>query len=93
MDVKTSIKNLLAHTKGICGTRKNRAMQLCETLALGDRRFLLLVRVEGQKFLVGAAGSSISLLAQIPSRQDPGRAFLPEDEDVLFGHKESTSWK
>lgn len=68
-------------------------MQICETLPLGDRRFLLLVKVEGQKFLVGAAGSSISLLAPIPSAQHQKPSLSPEDEVVLFGSKEYTSWK
>jgi len=93
MDAIKIFNNLLTRAKGIRDRRKSRAMQLCETLPLGDRRFLLLVKVEGQKFLVGAAGSSISLLARIPSAQDQRQSRSPEDEVVLFGHKECASWK
>jgi flagellar biogenesis protein FliO len=46
--------------------RKERLLRLCETLSLGDRRFVALVTVEGQKFLLGGAGSSIALLAKLP---------------------------
>jgi len=46
--------------------RKERKIQLCETLSFGDRRFIALVMVEGQKFLVGGAGNSISLLTSLP---------------------------
>ncbi len=51
--------------------RRDRKMRLCETLSLGERRFLALVLVEQQKFLVGGAGSSIALLARLPSEPDP----------------------
>jgi flagellar biogenesis protein FliO len=48
-------------------------MRLCETLPLGERRFLALVEVEQQKFLLGTAGNSISLLATLPSAADCNR--------------------
>jgi len=43
--------------------RKN--IQLCDTLSLGDKRFLAVVLVEQQKFLVGGAGNSVALLAKL----------------------------
>lgn len=49
-------------------------MRLCETLPLGDRRYLALVSVEGRRYLLGSAGSSISLLASLPP---PGSAVEP----------------
>lgn len=68
-------------------------MKLCETLSLGERRFLLLVKVEKRKFLLGAAGTSISLLAELHSPEDsPARPPLVND-DALFGNKESRTWK
>ena len=48
--------------------RRNNRMQLCETLSLGDRRFLAVVLVEQQKFLVGGAPNSVALLAKLPAR-------------------------
>jgi flagellar biogenesis protein FliO len=68
-------------------------MHLCETLALGDRRFLALVRVGEQKFLVGAAGSSVSLLAQLRSPRDYETRLRPTEDDALFDIKEYESWK
>jgi len=52
--------------------REGRVMRLCETLSLGDRRFLAVVVVEEQKFLVGGAGNSITLLTQLPGSAAPG---------------------
>ena len=61
---------------GIQIKRKNRQIQLCETLSFGDRRFIALVVVEGQKYLVGGAGNSISLLTSLP--QTASETFAPE---------------
>jgi len=47
--------------------REGNVMRLCETLSLGERRFLAVVVVEEQRYLVGGAGNSISLLAQLPA--------------------------
>jgi flagellar biogenesis protein FliO len=48
--------------------RRESRMRLCETLSLGDKRFLALVVVEQEKFLVGGAPNSISLLAKLPAQ-------------------------
>jgi len=48
--------------------RRENQMRLCETLSLGDRRFLAVVLVEQQKYLVGGAPNSVALLAKLPSQ-------------------------
>lgn len=68
-------------------------MRLCETLALGDRRYLALVRVEGQRFLVGAAGNSVSLLARLPSLADPGESLSAVGADEVFNPEEYKTWQ
>ena len=60
--------------RGVAIKRRERALQLCETLALGDKRFLAVVRVQQQQFLVGCAGNSIDLLARLSSSSDPAEA-------------------
>jgi flagellar biogenesis protein FliO len=57
----------------IAAGRRERSLRLCETLPLGERRFLAVVLVEQQRFLVGASGSSIALLARLPSEPDSVR--------------------
>jgi len=49
-------------------------MRLCETLSLGERRFLAVVRVDDEQFLIGGAGNSISLLTRLPAREGAGPA-------------------
>jgi flagellar biogenesis protein FliO len=65
----------------ITAGRRERKMRLCETLSLGERRFLALVLVEREKFLVGGSGSSVALLARLPSEPDsaqPTQTQSPE---------------
>ena len=63
--------------------RKNNTMELCETLSLGgDKRFLAVVVVERQKFLVGGGGNSVALLAELPSRKQ-SRATTENEVHLL----------
>lgn len=45
--------------------RPPRRMRLCETLSLGDKRFLAIVTVDQQQFLLSACANSIGVLAQV----------------------------
>src|SRR5262245_1379753 len=52
-------------------SRPVRSLQLCETLALGDRQFLSVVRFQQQRFLIVRTRTSLHLLAELP------RTILP----------------
>jgi flagellar biogenesis protein FliO len=45
--------------------RSERHIRLCETLSLGPRGFLAIVRVDDQRFLVGGTNQSLALLAEL----------------------------
>ena len=60
--------------------RRQRSLQLCETLSLGERRFLMVVQFEGCRFLIGATNQSISLLERLDER---GHA-VPEQQQRLW---------
>lgn len=45
---------------------RSRRLRLCETLPLGDRRFVALIQVDDQEFLIGASATNIQLLTQLP---------------------------
>lgn len=68
---RTALKYFLSLGHKLSVQRKS-AMQLCETLSLGEKRFLAVVLVEQQKFLVGGAGNSVNLLAKLPARRSSG---------------------
>ncbi len=63
-----TLRRILART---APRRRERSLRLRESLALGEKRFLAVVQFERQQFLVGGAGSSISLLTQLPSIPPP----------------------
>ena len=40
-------------------------LRVSDTVSLGEKRFIALVHVEGQKFLIGGGASGVSLLAEL----------------------------
>ncbi len=46
--------------------RGERQLQLCESLSLGEHRFVAVIRCQQQRFLVGGTGHSMALLAALP---------------------------
>ncbi len=61
--------------------RRENQLRLCETLSLGDRRFLAVVLVEQQKYLVGGAPNSVALLAKLSA---PAQTARLDDEVHLL---------
>jgi Flagellar biosynthesis protein, FliO len=57
------------HTKYALTATKR--MRVVETLPLGEKRFVALIRVEDREFLVGGGTSGVSLLAQLETVPDP----------------------
>jgi len=57
--------------------RAERQLRLCETLSLGSRGFLAVVRFEEQRFLVGGTNQSLALLADL-SRSTAGPGATPQ---------------
>jgi flagellar biogenesis protein FliO len=49
-----------------------KALSVCETAALGERRFVAVVQFERLRFLVGASPASVTLLAQLPDAPPRG---------------------
>jgi hypothetical protein len=50
--------------------RAARQLRLCETLPLGERRFVSVVQFEEQKFLIGSAANSVVLLTRLEKHED-----------------------
>jgi Flagellar biosynthesis protein, FliO len=57
--------------------RKSRRLSLCETISLGEKRFVAIVQVDDQHFLLGGASTSVSMLAQL-NPQDNFAAVLQQ---------------
>jgi flagellar biogenesis protein FliO len=71
---------MLAFLKRIFGnavlTGRQRRMRVCETLSLGEKRFLAIVQVDDQQLLIGNGGISLFRL-QEPAATLPGAEKLP----------------
>ncbi|HET7099952.1 MAG TPA: flagellar biosynthetic protein FliO [Terriglobia bacterium] len=91
--VTAAFKKITSGARGVRVKRKERSMRLCETLSLGDRRFLAVVLVEQQKFLVGAAGNSVALLARLSSPSTAQESLSQVEEDALFDARECRTWR
>jgi len=65
------------------GRRAPKRLRLCESLALGERRFVAVVEFERARFLVGGTPSSLSLLARLDGNSADSRVDVKADgEDV-----------
>ena len=45
--------------------QKKKRLRICESIPLGDKRFVAVIQIDDQQFLLGASATSISLLAQL----------------------------
>src|SRR5271169_6882187 len=43
-----------------------RTLRVCESVSLGEKRFVAVVQVEDERFLIGGSSSSVSLLSRLP---------------------------
>lgn len=89
----SALKKLVSGGQGLRLRRREKAMRLCETLPLGDRRYLALVLVEGHKFLVGAAANSVSLVARIPPAGEDEGAGSGAEPQPVFDPEEYKTWQ
>jgi Flagellar biosynthesis protein, FliO len=60
-----------------------RRLRVTETVALGEKRFVALVSVEGREFLIGGGASGVSLLAHLSGTAPTGAP--PRQEASLEG--------
>ena len=60
-----TLKNLWLWARSTARVRRSRRLRVCETLSLGERRFLAVIEFDRQEFLVGGSGNSLELLARL----------------------------
>lgn len=61
-----------ATTAGVSIRRRERRLQLCETLSLGEKRMIAVVQFDDQRYLIAATPQNISLLQALGA--SPGDA-------------------
>ena len=45
-------------------------LRVCETVSLGEKRFVAVVQIEGQRFLIGGGVSGVSMLAELETEAE-----------------------
>jgi len=65
--------------------RREKSLLLCETLPLGDKRFLAIVQLEGRRFLIGATPQSIALLDRLESQRPERRCEGSPESKLAHG--------
>jgi len=66
--------------------RKVRRLRVCESLSLGERRFLAVIEFDRQEFLVGGSGNSLALLARLHDGVVIGEPSSSREPCALEGH-------
>ena len=63
--VSATLKRIWQWGRSAVRSRKPRRLRVCETLSLGERRFVAVIEFDRQEFLVGGTGTSLELLARL----------------------------
>jgi flagellar biogenesis protein FliO len=54
--------------QGVKAQRARKNLRVCESVSLGDKRFVAVVQVDGERFLIGGAASSVAMLTKLESK-------------------------
>jgi hypothetical protein len=58
-------------------------LRICESVSLGDKRFIAVIQVDGEQFLVGGSSSSVATLAHLEPRREFSDVFRSRCEQDL----------
>lgn len=78
------LRGIIQHLSKQLLHRQSRShkLQLLEIQQLGEKRFIAMVRVGKQKFLIGGAATSVSLLAEIDAHKTTVISPRPLDQET-----------
>ena len=79
----TTFRHLWQSVQRLAGTRRTRRLRVCETLSLGERRFIAVIAFDRQEFLVGGSGNSLELLARLDNGKVIPERCVRQDPSVL----------
>jgi hypothetical protein len=73
-------------------TQRRRTLRVVETVAMGEKRFVAILQVEEQRFLVGGGSAGVSLLAKLDAAPDFAAALDPQPADVQSANRIREAW-
>ena len=63
-------KWLTRQSRSVLTRSVSRRLRIAETVSLGEKRFVSILRVDGEQFLIGGSQSNIVLLAKLEAKVD-----------------------
>jgi hypothetical protein len=69
-DPLTMLRTLWSWLQRVQIRRAKKRMRLCESVPLGDKRFIAVVQVDDREFLIAGASNSVSMLTDLGKRSD-----------------------
>jgi hypothetical protein len=67
--------------------RQPRRLRLCESLPLGERRFVAVVEFERSRFLLGGTSASLVLLARLGKVGEAGQGEVQDEDDAQLADR------
>lgn len=61
---------LTRYSRGVLVRGLPRRLRVAETVSLGDKRFVSILQVDGEQFLVGGSSSNVVLLAKLETKAE-----------------------
>jgi flagellar biogenesis protein FliO len=75
-------------SRGVLARGVSRRLKVAETVSLGEKRFISILQVDGEQFLVGGSASNVVLLARLEVKPESPGAGLFES---ILSRTESSS--
>ena len=63
--------------------RTKKRLRVCESVSLGEKRFVAVIQVDGEQFLVGGSAGSVSTLAHLKHSQEFSEVFQKQCKQDL----------
>ncbi len=71
---------------------RSKRLTVTETVSLGDKRFVSIVKVDDRHFLIGGSASTVNLLTDLPTHPQPPEAFKTILSESWANARPSESW-
>ena len=80
LDLATTLMNTLRSAGAWIAQRAktrqaNKKLRVCETVALGERRFVAVIQVDQERFLIGGSSSQVCLLTRLKEATGSAKTF------------------
>jgi len=80
-NILSRVAAALRNLAGTLKTQRNaKALRLCETISLGEKRFLAIVQVDQERILIGGSASTVAMLTRLPEKQSFATVLLERSQ-------------